>query len=70
MARKLTVLTALVAAVAVVATAVPAGAVAPAGNTALREFEGTVVSRIRHTLVPASRRGPHGPRPRDPQHAL
>ena len=49
MARKLAVLTALVAAAAVVVTAVPAGAAAPAGNTALREFEGTVVSKNRAT---------------------
>ena len=49
MTRKLTVLAALVAAVAVVVTAVPAGAAAPAGATALREFEGTVVSKKRST---------------------
>jgi uncharacterized membrane protein YgcG len=49
MARKLTVLVALAAAVAVVASAVPAGAAAPAGSKALREFEGTVVSKNRTT---------------------
>jgi uncharacterized membrane protein YgcG len=49
MARKLTVLVALAAAVAVVASAVPAGAAAPAGTKALREFEGTVVSKNRTT---------------------
>lgn len=47
MRRKLFSATALVAvtALAVVAATVPAGAVVPAGSAALRQFEGTVVSK-------------------------
>jgi hypothetical protein len=49
MSRKLTIVAALTAAVAVVASAVPAGAATPASVTALREVEGTVVSKNRST---------------------
>ncbi len=42
---KIASITALAAVVAGTAIALPAGAAAPAGSTALREFEGTVVSK-------------------------
>lgn len=45
MRRKLASLTALAAVLVAAAVTIPAGAAAPAGSAALREFEGTVVSK-------------------------
>ena len=45
MRRKFILTTALVAVTAVAASSVPAGAAPTAGSAALREFEGTVVSK-------------------------
>ena len=45
MKRKFILTTALVAVTAVAASSVPAGAAPTAGSAALREFEGTVVSK-------------------------